>query len=92
MENVPRAPRFRSGQAGCGFALLSFLLIAAPAPADAQEIQPAPEKQSVFGRVTFSGLLQGWYLSGTGTFNDQFKLRRTELKLTVSFHPRSSGL
>ena len=87
MENVTRAPRLRSGQAGCGFALLSFLLIAAPAPADAQEIQPAPEKQSVFGHVTFSGLLQGWYLSGTGTFNDQFKLRRTELKLTGVVSP-----
>ena len=79
MKNVP--------QAGCCFALLSFLLIAAPAPADAQEIQPAPEKQSVFGRVTFGGLLQGWYLSGTGTFNDQFKLRRTELKLTGVVSP-----
>src|SRR5262245_47189761 len=56
--------------------------------AAAEEIHPSqPRTRTVFGEVSFSALLQAWYLSGSGTFDDQFKLRRTELKLAGVVSP-----
>jgi Phosphate-selective porin O and P len=46
---------------------------AAPAPAPAPP--PAPT-------VKFGGLLQGWYMAGDEGFNDTFRIRRAELKVS----------
>ena len=68
--------------------LFGLILIQGDRAAKAQEIRPArPETQTVFGDITFSGLLQAWYLSGSGDFHDTFKLRRSELKLTGVVSP-----
>lgn len=45
--------------------------VAAPAPPPA----PAPT-------VKFGGLVQGWYLAGDEGFNDTFRIRRAELKVS----------
>jgi uncharacterized coiled-coil protein SlyX len=36
--------------------------------------------ESGFGKITFNGLLQGWYAGGDSSFRDTFRLRRAELK------------
>lgn len=48
---------------------------AAPAPAAPARLPPAPT-------VKFGGLLQGWYLAGDEGFNDTFRIRRAELKVS----------
>ncbi len=69
--------------------LFCLALILRPSDARAQERPPAQqENQTVFGHVTFSGLLQAWYLSGSGDFDDTLKLRRSELKLTGVVSPK----
>jgi hypothetical protein len=69
--------------------LFCLALILSASDARAQEGQPAQqETRTVFGHVTFSGLLQAWYLAGSEDFDDTFKLRRSELKLTGVASPQ----
>jgi hypothetical protein len=51
---------------------------AAPAPAPA----PAPAAPPPAPTVKFGGLLQGWYMAGDAGFNDTFRIRRAELKVS----------
>lgn len=56
---------------------------AAPAPV-AAPAKPAPPAgvEPGYGKIKFSGLLQGWYTSGNGGVKDSFRIRRAELKFT----------
>jgi len=56
---------------------------AAPAkPATANGVEPG------YGKIKFSGLLQGWYTSGNQGVRDSFRLRRAELKFTGDITPQ----
>jgi phosphate-selective porin O/P len=46
-----------------------------PAPAPAPAPPPAPT-------IKFGGLLQGWYVGGDAGFNDTFRIRRSELRVS----------
>lgn len=46
-----------------------------------QEKSPDKSVETGFGKIKFDGLIQGWYVAGTG-MNNTFKFRRTELKFT----------
>jgi phosphate-selective porin len=67
--------------------------VAGAAPA-ARDTAPAPPRaaprlavESAVGRITVSGLLQGWFTSGDASFDDSFRMRRAEIRLTGEVSP-----
>lgn len=56
---------------------------------DVPKSTPQPESiEAGFGKIKFSGLLQGWFAGGNGGFNDTFRIRRAEMKLTGVINPK----
>ena len=43
--------------------------------------------ESGFGKVKFTGLIQGWFAAGDQGFNDTFRIRRAELRFTGDLMP-----
>ncbi|HEY8560114.1 MAG TPA: porin [Pyrinomonadaceae bacterium] len=66
-------------------------------PAQSQDKTAAPAKQndktsnaveSGLGKVKFTGMIQSWYAGGNEGFNDTFRFRRVELRLTGDLLPK----
>lgn len=61
--------------------------VAAPSPAPAPPPAPPPAPAPT---VKFGGLIQGWYAAGDAGFNDTFRIRRAELKVSGEL-PKAFG-
>jgi hypothetical protein len=56
-------------------------------PNKTAEVKPQ-DVQAGFGKIKFNGLLQAWFATGNGGFNDTFRVRRAELKFTGEITPQ----
>jgi phosphate-selective porin len=57
-------------------------------PESTAEVKPQ-EVQAGFGKIKFTGLIQGWFVGGNGGFSDTFRLRRARMRLTGEMTPEA---
>jgi hypothetical protein len=53
-----------------------------------QPDKPANTVESGFGKVKFTGLVQGWYTAGNSGFNNTFLIRRAEMRFSGEILPK----
>jgi phosphate-selective porin len=53
-----------------------------------QQDKPVNAVESGFGKVKFTGFIQGWFAAGDRAFADTFRVRRAELRFTGDLLPK----
>jgi len=73
----------------CGYLVVFVLMSLTAAPRSVVLAQGQDSVASGFGKVTFNGLLQVWYLDNAPEFDQTFRIRRTELRFSGTFGDHS---